>query len=332
MGATPLAIVDFHNHHIPRGFSPTTTFGVAPHQLARWEAINRLIVDETLLLEDIDSGDIQARVINVPTALIADPDGNVQPGTVERINDTLAAVVCRHPGKLHGLATIDAFAGDSAARELIRAVRELGLRGAFVESAKGDLLIDAPQARPTLRAAAELGVPVFVHPINPQPLTRQLSAYGRVGTLLARGTINAAALIALIEGGVLDEIPDLKIVVTTLAIGGVLLSATFGEERWVRGDVRTLLRRQVHIDTMGFDPTLIRASVDLLGVSNVLVGSDWPIISDGPIRARVEHALTNAGISNDADRRLIAGGNTLRLLGRAAGAHATPVTRDVVPA
>jgi aminocarboxymuconate-semialdehyde decarboxylase len=83
---------------------------------------------------------------------------------------------------------------------------------------------------------------------------------------------------------------------------------------------------------MGFDPTLIRASVDLLGVSNVLVGSDWPIISDGPIRSRVEHALTNAGISNDADRRLIAGGNTLRLLGRAAGAHATPTTREAVPA
>jgi aminocarboxymuconate-semialdehyde decarboxylase len=315
LSAARLSIVDFHNHHIPQGFRPTTTFGVAPHQLARWEAINRLIVDEALLLADIDSGDIQARVVNIPTSLIADPDGSVKPGTIERINDTLATVVARHPGKLHGLATVDAYAGESAAREVIRAVRELGLRGVFVESASGDLLIDAPQARPTLRMAAELGVPVFVHPVNPQPLTRQLASYGRVGTLFARGTINAAALIALIESGVLDDIPDLKVVVTTLAVGGVLLSAAFGEDRRVRSDVRTLLRRQIHIDTMGFDPTLIRASVDLLGSSNVLVGSDWPIVSDGPIRARVEKALTLAGVGNDADRRAIAAGNALRLLG-----------------
>jgi aminocarboxymuconate-semialdehyde decarboxylase len=227
---------------------------------------------------------------------------------------------------------VDAYAGDSAAREVTRAVRELDLRGVFVESAKGDLLIDAPQARPTLRVAAELGVPVFVHPVNPQPLTRQLSSYGRIGILFARGTSNAAALIALIEGGVLDDIPDLKIVVTTLAIGGVLLSAAFGEQRKVRSDIRTLLRRQLHIDTMGFDPTLIRASVDLLGPSNVLVGSDWPIVSDGPIRPRVEQALTQAGVTNDADRRAIAAGNSLRLLGLGFSQPALSAARVPLPA
>ncbi|WP_163317081.1 amidohydrolase family protein, partial [Enterobacter hormaechei] len=92
------------------------------------------------------------------------------------------------PGRIHGLATVDAYAGESAARELTRAVRELGLRGVFVESAKGDLFIDAPEARPTLQAAAELGIPVFVHPVNP-PLSRLLAPYGPVGTLYARGTV-----------------------------------------------------------------------------------------------------------------------------------------------
>lgn len=332
MSELPLGIVDFHNHHIPSGFAPTTTFGVSPHQIARWEAINRLITDEALLLAEIDGGDLQSRVINLPTALIADRNGELPPGTIQRINDTVAAVVARHPGKLHGLATIDAYDGEAAATELIRAVRDIGLRGAFVESAKGELLIDAPQARPTLQIAAELGVPVFVHPVNPQPLTRQLEDYGRVGTLFARGTINAAALIALIEGGVLDDIPDLNIVVTTLAIGGVLLSAAFGEDRLVRSDVRTLLRRQVHIDTMGFHPTLIRASVDLLGAGNVLVGSDWPIVSVGPIRARVEQALTDAGVTADADRRAIAGGNARRLLGIEPRDEAASPTREAVPA
>ncbi|WP_204266800.1 hypothetical protein, partial [Escherichia coli] len=73
-----------------------------------WEGINRRIVDEALLVAAIDSGDIQARVVNLPTAMIADADGGVPEGTIERINDSLAALAARHPGRIHGLATVDA--------------------------------------------------------------------------------------------------------------------------------------------------------------------------------------------------------------------------------
>ena len=38
---------------------------------------------------------------------------------------------------------------------------------------------------------------------------------------LARATINSAALIAMLEGGTFDEIPGLRVVVTTLAFGGL---------------------------------------------------------------------------------------------------------------
>ncbi len=136
------------------------------------------------LLEDVKSGDLAARVINTPTALFSPLIGRLAPDTWQRINDDLAVLTAEHPGRLHALASVDAFAGDSAARELVRAVRDLGLRGVFVESAKGSSLLDAPEARPTLQVAAELGVPVFAHPINPRPLSRQLAPYGRLGTLL----------------------------------------------------------------------------------------------------------------------------------------------------
>lgn len=223
-------------------------------------------------------------------------------------------LAAEHPRKLHALASVDAFAGESAARELTRAVRDLGARGVFVESADGSSLLDAPQARPTLQVAAELGVPVFVHPINPRPLSRQLAPYGRLGTLLARGTVNAATLIALLEGGVFDELPKLQVVVTTLAIGGVLLAGGFGSASGVCTDAATLLRRHVFIDTMNFHPVLIRAAVDLLGADHVLAGSDWSIVSEGPIRERAGQAFAAAALTPD-EQRLIAGGNARRLLG-----------------
>jgi aminocarboxymuconate-semialdehyde decarboxylase len=313
MSDSPLEIIDFHCHHIPARWPPTTARGAAPDQRARWERINRLLADESALVADIEAGDISARVVNTSTALVADPDGDVPPGTFEPVNDDLAELAARHPGRLYGLASVDAFAGEAAAREVERAIRGLGLRGVFLESAKGELLLDAPEARSTLAAAAALGVPVFVHPINPQPLTRQLARYGRLGTLFARGTVNAASLIALLEGGVLDELPKLQVVVTTLAIGAVLLGGGLTGAS-LRSDAPALLRRHVYIDTMGFDPALIRATAEILGSDHVLVGSDWPIVNEKPIRARVEHALTAAGLDGEG-RRLVAAGNARRLLG-----------------
>jgi len=306
-----LAVIDFHTHHLVAGLTPAPTDRLPDALRAHWNTINAKLVDEAALLADIESGDLAARVVNTPTALLADPDGAVLPGAIARINDRLAALAQRHPGRIHALATIDAFSGDAGARELLRAVNDLGLRGAFIESAKGEILLDAPQARPTLQAAADLGIPLFVHPVNPEGLTRQLSGYGRLGTLLARGTINAVSLVALIGSGTLEELPRLNIVVTTPALGTILLPAPFGKDG--QRDANALLRRQVYVDTMGFHPALIRAAIDVLGVEHVVAGSDWPIVSTGPIGPRLADALKSIGL-NEREQNLIASGNTLRLL------------------
>jgi len=309
-----LSIIDFHSHFVgPRWQLPSHSEASA-EQRARWGVINSHLASVDSLLEQIESGDLAARVINTPAALFNPPGSTLPLDSWRRINDDLAGLASAHAGKLYALASVDAYAGESAAVELTRAVRELGLRGVFVDSAKGDLLLDSPQARPTLQAAAELGVPVFAHPINPEPLTRQLAPYGRLGTLLARGTVNAATLVALLEGGVFDEIPKLKVVVTTLAIGAVLLAGPFGSGSGVRSDAAALLRRHVYIDTMKFNPVLIRAAVDVLGVDHILAGSDWPIVSEGPIGGRAQQGFSGAGLTPEEQQK-IAADNTRRLLG-----------------
>lgn len=303
-----LRLIDFHSHHVPRRYELTTTRSGDEAARRRWTHINQRIADEAALVEAIEQGDIDGRVVNIPTALFARPGEIFGADLYREVNDEIAALVARHRG-LAGLASVDAFSGEVSAREVERA-KTLGLGGLFVESARGDLLLDAPEAFPTLAAAAAAGLPVFVHPINPPYLLAQLGGHGRVGTLFARGTVNAAALIALIEGGVLARLPDLAVVVTTLAFGGLFLSAAFATGE--RDETTRLLRRHVYVDTMGLHPTLIRASVDLLGADNVLMGTDWPIVSDGPIRARVERALTEAGLSA-AEQRAVAGDNARRL-------------------
>lgn len=307
-------IIDFHNHHIPARFEVTAVQAAPASQRARWEAIARRLSDEDLLLKDIRDGELGARVVNIPAQLMADADGRVPHDTIMAMNDDLAGLVARHPGRIHGLASVDAYDGDKSAREAERAVRGLGLRGLFVECARGDLLIDAPQARPTLEVAAQHGVPVFVHPVAPQPLTRQMVPYGLIGTLFARGTVNSAALIALVEGGVFSQLPGLQVVVTAHAIGGLAMAAGLSSQSRLPSGTIDVMRKHVFIDTTLFHPALLRASVDLLGAGNVVAGSDWPIAGDQPVRGLLTDAMRGAKLSDD-EQSAIAAGNSLRLLG-----------------
>lgn len=311
---SPLEIVDFHCHHVPPRFTLTAGLMAPPPQRPRWEAIGRKLADESLLVKDMADGALRARVVNIPLGLICDANGLVAHDTIVAVNDHMAGLVERHPGRIIGLASVDAYDGDRAAREAERAIRDLGLRGLFVDCGRGDKLIDAPEARPTLKVAARLGVPVFVHPIAPEPQTRQMTPYGVIGTLFARGTVNSAALIALVEGGVFAELPDLRVVVTAHAIGGLAMAMGLSRQSRMAGGAIDTLRRHIYIDTQLIHPALIRAGADLLGPDRVLAGSDWPIVDDGPIRGELKAALEQAGLSAD-EQRAVAGGNCLRLLG-----------------
>ena len=309
-----LNVVDFHNHHVPARYELTMVKSAPAGQRAQWQKLAGTLADEGCLLEDIRDGHLAARVVNIPLALIADADSRVPHDTVMAVNDDVASLVARYPGRIHGLASVDAYDGDRAAREAERAIRDLGLLGLYVDCARGDHLIDAPEARPTLEVAAKLGVPVFVHPVAPEPLTKQMTPYGRIGTLFARGTVNSAALIALLEGGVFTQLPDLRVVVTGHAIGGVALATGLsGMSRLTEGAIE-VMRRHVYIDTQLIHPALIRASVDLLGADRVMAGSDWPIVDDGPIRGRMVSAMQQAGLSG-AEQEAVAAGNCLTLLG-----------------
>jgi len=309
-------LIDFHCHHVPARFELTAARFAPASQRARWDAIARKLADESLLLKDVRDGQLTARVINIPAGLIADAEGRVPHETIMAANDHVAEMVARHPGRLYGLASVDAYDGDRAAREAERAIRDLGLLGLFVDCARGEMLIDAPQARPTLEVAAKLRVPVFVHPVAPQPLTRQMAPYGVVGTLFARGTVNGAALIALVEGGTFTRLPDLRVVVTGHAIGGLAIASGLSRQSALPTGAVDVMRKHVFIDTQLINSALIRTAVDLLGADNVVAGSDWPIVDEGPLRTPLTHAMQRAGLS-DKEQDAIAGGNCLRLLGHA---------------
>ena len=270
-----LEIFDFHSH----------VAGSA-------HPISPLLCDEGALKASLDQQGICARAISTPPEFL----GGEAPA---RANERIAQTV-HSDRRLVGLATVDAYEGDAAARELERAVRDLGLRGVFIESAKGDKLPEAAEAQATFAAAASLGVPVFLHPVPDRALKARFARCGRMSERLTRGAINSAAVFAMIESGMLERHAGLKVVVTALALGGLLLGGS--------------VPQGVYIDTTGHHPVMLRASLELLGPHRVVAGTDWPVVQESSLPQRLESMLQSFGL-DAADRQRVAGGNARALLG-----------------
>ena len=304
--------IDFHSHFYDQAWFPSSTTTGQGILARAWP----LLTDIEALLAAMDRATIDAKVLSAPSALLVEPGKQLPAPMMEHINDRFAELVSIHPDRLLALATIDAFQGEVAAREVERAIQKLGLGGICVDCARGGQFLDAPEVRPTLEAAAKLGVVVFVHPVSPVGLTKRLSHLGHTGTLLARGTENAASLLALLRSGILDEFPDLKVVLPMIGAAVFLFAGIaeqdYGREEGWRGASPRVLRQRLYVDTMGFDPATIRFAVDLLGPEHVLVGSDWPIMPIAP-RQNVDEVLAKLDLT-EQQRASILGGNTARLL------------------
>ncbi|MCY7300986.1 MAG: amidohydrolase family protein, partial [Ilumatobacteraceae bacterium] len=78
-------------------------------------------------------------------------------------NDELAALVDAHPDRLGGFAQLPMQDIDAAAAELRRAVKDLGLLGAYIGTDFGTDF-DDERLDPLWPTAVELDVPVFIHP------------------------------------------------------------------------------------------------------------------------------------------------------------------------
>ena len=309
-----LRVVDFHSHYAGPAWPALAPVNSLPEHVARWVGIAERIANIESLMAELDEVDLDRRVLSAPPALVT-PDGSVLATSAMRaMNDHLGEIVDTHSDRLVGLATIDAFQGDDAAAELERAVDELGFRGVVIDCARGDLLLDAPEARPFLTTAAAREIPVFAHPMSPARLSSELRSLGNWGRALARGTASSASLFSLISSGLFDELRGLRVVFAWLGGGAFPVAGTVAGSDRLRRDTPEHERWHVYVDTMGFEPSAVRYAVDLIGADHVLTGSDWPIGGVAASRERVRTTLAAAGLTAE-QQELVSWGNAASLLG-----------------
>ena len=274
-------------------------------------------------IADMDANGIDMQILSYSNATqLAPADRAVE--LARAANDRLAAAVRAHPTRFGGFATLPWQRPEAAARELARAVSELGLKGALLAGRPGETFLDDPRYEPVLAALAALRVPLYVHPGPPLPAVREPYYGGFDKTVSARlslfgwGWHNEAGVhvIRLILAGVFERHRDLQVI-----------SGHWGEmvpfylqrlddslPRAITGLSRGLTdtyRQHVYVTPSGMLTlphfTFIR---EVLGIERILYAVDYPYLTNTGARRYLETLPIS-----DADKARIGHGNVEALLG-----------------
>ena len=224
------------------------------------------------------------------------------------LNESLAGLCQRYPDRFSMLASGPLPDAARAARELEHAVRELGAVGAVaatnVEGTNlGELPLDEYWA-----AAVGLGVPVFLHPAqpNPTPRTRRFA----LNQIVQYTFDTTLAVGSLISSGVLDRFPALTLI---LAHGGGAVPYLIGRFDCMHGrsdragtgiaavSPPSAYLRRMYYDTLLHDAQALRYLASRVTVDRLLIGSDdsFPPADHDPLGS-----LRRAGFSHEEIHRI----------------------------
>lgn len=262
-------------------------------------------------IRDMDARDIDVQLLSVAPGL-----AHPAPAEARRLNDATAEAIAQYPGRFAGLATVPLDDPEEGARELERAVKNLGFRGLEVLTNYRGENLDAPRYGPLFRKMVELDVAALVHPSNVMGRRDRLSAHFLVN-LIGNPTDTAVAAASLVFGGVLHEMPRLKFV---LSHGGGTCPALAGrwEHAWQMGLVEDAVIDQppseylklLYFDSITHGQDVLDALIRRFGADRVMLGSDYPAGMGNFTPAAVVAGLT--GLSVD-ERESIYSRNAVRV-------------------
>jgi aminocarboxymuconate-semialdehyde decarboxylase len=326
-----MPIIDFHNHFYPPVYLDALRSGSSAVEVTIDEDGNPRIFypgDYNIAVpghRDIDYREQVLKDHGVDTQVITltTPGTHAEvPATAvkfaELVNDAFAEVIRTKNGRFTALATLPLNDPAASVKELQRACRVLGLRGAMLFSNVNGVGLDDQRFWPIYEAANDLGAVLYIHPTHPVGVEAMTDYWlmPLVG-FLCDTTLAAAKIV---YSGVVERFP--KIQWALCHMGGAI---PYLAERLDRGfeafsECRANIPRrpteylkQFYYDTVNFNPKAIELAISFAGADHILAGSDYPH-QIGSIPKMIS-SLQALDIS-EADRAAIFGGNAARLLGK----------------
>lgn len=306
-----MTVIDIHAHVIPPALVDAMRNGTAPDGIRLEDRAGKPWVvhrqgyqyplldafhDVEARLEAMDGTGVDVAVLSIaPPLFLYWLSGAEGAAAAVAINDAIASMVKAAPDRFAGVATLPMQDPEAAVAELRRSVTELGLRGAQIGANVEGLPLDDPSLFPILAEAQRLGVPLLIHPYYVGSTPGLDEFY--LTNLQGNPWQTAVTASRLILSGLLDELPELKLV---LFHGGGHLPYQIGrldhghrvrpEAAKPRHAPSEYLRR-FHFDSLTHSVEATRWLVDLVGSDRVMFGTDIPFdMGGGTFAEQLPHA------------------------------------------
>jgi aminocarboxymuconate-semialdehyde decarboxylase len=325
-----MRIIDFHNHYYPPAYLDALRSGSSAVELTIDEDGNPRIYypgDYNICVPGHRDIDYREQVLiehGVATQIVTltTPGTHVEkPETAVRfaamVNDAFAGVIAGKAGRFSALATLPLNDPAASVKELQRACRQLGLRGAMLFSNVNGVGLNDDRFLPLYEAANDLDAVLYIHPTHPVGVEAMTDFWlmPLVGFLC--DTTLAAAKIVF--SGIPERFPRIRWALCHM--GGAIpylaerLDRGFHAFTECRANISqppTHYLKQFYYDTVNFNPRAIQLAIDFAGIDHIMAGSDYPHMI-GSIPQMIQ-SIAALPIS-DADKAAIYGGNAARLMG-----------------
>jgi aminocarboxymuconate-semialdehyde decarboxylase len=332
-------IVDVHGHI------------THPELFKRYPMPQALLDIDGMLDRKSDVG-IDLTVVGSPVGFgtmtpVPDFDAFTQPlDELEMFHEWLAETVRKHAPRLAAYAFTNPFGGDEMLARTARTVVDGGFVGLIVNTSIHGEYLDSERADDFFAMAAELDVPILLHP-PAEPVGSSSFSDFRLVEQVGRFLDVTASLAALVFGGRLEQHPGLKVIGATAggAVGLLAgrLDSAYRPRHWASDgppgegppgggppgggppgggppggpqlenkitEPPTTYLRQIYVDTANSSLPNHLANLDVVGADHLLFGTDSPPLST-PLQTAID-AVGQLPVS-DEDKEKILHGNAERL-------------------
>ena len=234
------------------------------------------------------------------------------------LNDTLAEWTADNAGRFSWISSVPLTDADAAATELQRSA-DIGAIGAIISSNIENVNLGEFPLDPFWRKAEALGLPILIHPVNVALAPRtQKFALAQIALYTYDTTLGIGSLLM---SGVMDRFPKLKLLWSHGGGAWPYLAGRFDVmhkrmDKASQGNVAAKMpsayATQMTYDSIVHAPKALRFLIDVAGIGNVLLGTDY---SFPPADMEPLALLKAAGLSQ-SDNDAISDGNPRRLFAR----------------
>jgi predicted TIM-barrel fold metal-dependent hydrolase len=254
------------------------------------EMMTKLLDVEDIRLKDMDKNGIDMQILSSTLNLGARGQEGVE--AARKFNNYVGSVLKKHPTRYAGFATISSYDPVAAAKELERAVKDLGMKGAMIPSSIGPgEWWDNDKYWIIFEKAAKLGVPVYIHPtyVN-MDMVKAFMPYPHIcGALGVFPADTGLAAMRMICSGIFDKYPGFNLILGHL--GEALPYWLWRiDNRWKKEHVTEnplakklahgpgyYIKNNIYCTTSGmaYQPAL-QCAILSMGIDRILFAVDYP--------------------------------------------------------